>query len=350
MSAKLFELGAAVESDVFTADGRLLIAKGTILTDYHIEHLHKHNIAQQTDSVPKDQEQTDPALEIEEDSSAIQELYEKNMKMIEDVFHTVNNNGVLTTELFSEAVSIQDELITQLRDDREFIHCMLQKVDVDAYLFKHCLNVGIIARKIGELLKVSISDQILLARMGLFHDIGKIRVDKSILNKPGRLSDTEFEEIKKHTKYGYDLLKGSPLDMIFLLSSLLHHERNDGTGYPGGIKGEKIPQLIQILSVADTFDAICSNRVYKDGRSIFFAVNELMKDAEKGKLNENVVLTFTAYLLHHEKGRLIPLKDGRFIRILHVYPEKPNMPVIAINDKEVLDLKKVGLTLQHYTH
>ncbi|MFC0187030.1 HD-GYP domain-containing protein [Fictibacillus aquaticus] len=347
MSAKLlFRLGDAVDADVYSADGRLLISKGTVLTDYHIEHLDKHQIAELSDH----SEHTEEAASSEHQESVIQKLYEENMQLIEGIFHNINDTGVLTEELFIEAASVQDDLILQLRDDRDFIQCILQKVAVDAYLFKHCLNVGIIARKIGELLSLPEEDQILLARMGLFHDIGKLKVDQNILNKPGKLTAEEFEEIKKHTKYGYDLLKDSPLDSIFLLSSLLHHERNDGTGYPGGIKGEKIPMLIQILSVADTFDAICSNRVYKGARSVFFAVDELVKEAEKGRLSENIILAFTAYLLQHEKGRLIQLKDDRTGRILHVHPDKPNRPVIVINDKQVLDLKKVGLTLHQLMH
>jgi len=98
------------------------------------------------------------------------------------------------------------------------------------------------------------------------HDIGKIGIPDNILKKPGKLDTDEFEQMKKHTVIGYEILKDSPSPYLQMgaVIALRHHEKFDGTGYPGGLKGEEIPQVARIAAVADVFDALISKRVYKD--------------------------------------------------------------------------------------
>jgi HD-GYP domain-containing protein (c-di-GMP phosphodiesterase class II) len=118
-----------------------------------------------------------------------------------------------------------------------------------------------------ERLQLDEAEKNILNWASILHDIGKIGIPESILNKPARLNDEEFNVIEGHPKKGHDILE--PLEQLTscLPSILHHHERLDGKGYPHGLKGEEIPFLARIIAVADTFDAITSNRAYRSAKA-----------------------------------------------------------------------------------
>ena len=122
------------------------------------------------------------------------------------------------------------------------------------------------------------------------HDIGKIGISDKILSKPEKLSEKEFNQMKRHTLIGYDILKDSSSEVIQLAAviALTHHERHDGSGYPRGLKGEEIPIAGRIVAIADYFDALMSKRVYKDAWSIE-KVLETLKE-RSGKIFDPVCL------------------------------------------------------------
>jgi HD-GYP domain-containing protein (c-di-GMP phosphodiesterase class II) len=103
---------------------------------------------------------------------------------------------------------------------------------------------------------------------GILHDIGKIGVEDSVLRKPGKLTEAEFEQIKQHPVLGYEILRGIRPFRTILPAVRHHHESWDGSGYPDGLTGEKIPRDAQVLAVADAFDAMTSDRPYRDGMQL----------------------------------------------------------------------------------
>jgi len=137
----------------------------------------------------------------------------------------------------------------------------------DVYTRGHSERVNRYAMLIAERLQLDKTQQDILNWASILHDIGKIGVPENILNKPGRLNQDEFEVIKRHSKKGHDILQ--PLDQLAgcLPGILHHHERYDGNGYPQGLEGEEIPFLARIIAVADTFDAITSNRAYRSAKA-----------------------------------------------------------------------------------
>ena len=142
----------------------------------------------------------------------------------------------------------------------------------------HILRMAHYSRLIAQQLGLPEAEQQLLLEAAPMHDIGKVGIADHILLKPGRLTEEEFEIMKKHATFGYDLLKGSGSRVLQAGAEIAlgHHEKFDGTGYPQGLKGEAIPLFSRIVAVADVFDALTSERPYKKAWNVEAAVDHLV--------------------------------------------------------------------------
>ena len=144
---------------------------------------------------------------------------------------------------------------------------------------QHSKRVSEICQKIGRALGFSEIEISKLKVVGLLHDIGKIAIEEGILNKPGKLTEQERDEIKRHPDIGYRILSSS-YDMLELADCILaHHERWDGAGYPKGLKGEAIPMVARIIALADSYDAMISERSYRKVLSEEEVLAEIRKNA-----------------------------------------------------------------------
>lgn len=156
---------------------------------------------------------------------------------------------------------------------------------------KHSKRVSDLCKKIGVALELGKEEISELGVIGLMHDIGKIAINNSILNKEGALTEEEWNEIKRHPEIGYRILSASN-DMAYIAEYILkHHERVDGFGYPKGIKMEDIPYQTKILTIADAYDAMTSNRSYKNALSDDMAIEELHRESGKA-FDPDIVNTF----------------------------------------------------------
>lgn len=144
---------------------------------------------------------------------------------------------------------------------------------------EHSGRVAKIADILGRALSLSESELLTLDEAAKLHDVGKIKVDIKILQKPSRLTDEEFAEIKKHTVYGFALI--SPKDEMIASLILSHHERWDGSGYPNGLSGCNIQYLSRVIAVADSIDAMMSDRCYRKALSWSQCLDELDKNRNK---------------------------------------------------------------------
>jgi len=163
----------------------------------------------------------------------------------------------------------------------------------DRYTCSHSINVAKYAKQIAEAMNYPERMCNLIYQGGLLHDIGKIGVSDSILKKPFKLSEEEFDIIKKHPQIGHSLLQDiEDLNNSEILEMILyHHERFDGKGYPMGLKGEEIPKYVSIICVADAFDAIISRRVYRKEKDIKYALIEIGKNSGT-QFDPEIVETF----------------------------------------------------------
>ena len=143
---------------------------------------------------------------------------------------------------------------------------------------KHSERVSKICIKIGQALKMRDEDISMLKVISNLHDIGKIAIDDAILNKPGKLDEKEWEQIKRHPEIGYRILATSPEYAEIAQDILSHHERYDGKGYPRGLKADEIPFRARIISIADAYDAMVSERPYRQSKSHLEAIEEIKKN------------------------------------------------------------------------
>lgn len=149
----------------------------------------------------------------------------------------------------------------------------------DEYTAGHSDRVAEYSRMIAKELNFTEEEILNVYYCGQLHDCGKIGVPEAILNKPGRLTDAEFDRIKSHTTKGYDVLKNLSSIPSAAIAAKYHHERYDGKGYPEGLKGEDIPIVARIICVADSFDAMNSNRIYRKHLDKTYIMNELTINA-----------------------------------------------------------------------
>jgi HD-GYP domain-containing protein (c-di-GMP phosphodiesterase class II) len=330
--------GMVLRQDIYSETGVLLLKKETILTETHINLLNRNGIALVQQLNTKD-------IQSEKPNELNEVVYRNVFTSIKDMHENIMDKSNLDDDEVLDMINkfdiLHDDFISK---DIEVLE-IIEKFSEDEYLFKHSINVGLVASKIGSVLKLSKENQQLLARMGLFHDVGKLKIDPSILNKPSRLTDDEFQIIKQHPKLGYEFLFNTSLDPLIIEGTLKHHERLDGSGYPNGIKGEDIPFLVRILSVADTFDAICSNRVYRGRRSVFFAIEEMVNECNRNRLDSSIVFPFAYSLMKLLKNTKITLRNGKRGEISKIDIDHPNQPVLKVDGYPPLNLQKENLTL-----
>jgi putative nucleotidyltransferase with HDIG domain len=188
-----------------------------------------------------------------------------------------------------ELLKTYDELKERYMDTIEVLRLAVDAKDV--YTRGHSERVGYYARKIGELFNLDKVDLEILNIAGVFHDIGKIGTTDDILLKTDKLDEREYEEIKKHPLKGAHILSAVSMFKEVVPLVKYHHERIDGKGYPLGLKGEEIPFFARILSVADAFDAMTSDRLYRTKLGINEAIRQLVEGAGK-QFDEDVVKVF----------------------------------------------------------
>ena len=166
----------------------------------------------------------------------------------------------------------------QVRMGNETIFSIANAVEArDKSTGRHSFRVSEYAVLIARELGFSEEEQTQIRRTGLLHDIGKIGVPDSVLNKPARLTDEEYEIMKTHTLIGGEILKDFTLIPHVDEGAKFHHERYDGTGYPSGLKGEEIPLNARIIGIADAFDAMTANRVYRKALDMDYVIAELKR-------------------------------------------------------------------------
>lgn len=201
-------------------------------------------------------------------------------------------------QLVKRAARVIDSIVTFTSKDKAAYKDIIQILPRDYYTHTHCANVATYSLALGRLMGLTVSSGLWELTLGaLLHDIGKSKVPPEILNKKGRLTEEEFEIVKKHVEWGAEIAgKASAVPKDSYPAIWQHHERLCGTGYPAGITDLHL--FGRIVAVADTFDAITTNRPYERRRSSFEALSVIQ--AKKGEFDHGVLMALIEVMAARE--------------------------------------------------
>lgn len=217
--------------------------------------------------------------------------YRESMTLLSDFF-SAPPHRIDIESLHNHALS----LVELISDERWKLSHLLETLPQDYNEASHNLNVGILAIMLGRTQHFSQRQLVEIAVAGMLHDIGKIEIDPEILNKKGQLQWYEYSEVQSHSEHGMQLAKEMGIHSgAILLAIKHHHERMDGTGYPDGLSGNAIGQYAQMLAVSDVFDALSTDRTYRNRYSSFEAF-KIMRQDYKEALNQKLVKSLISLL------------------------------------------------------
>ena len=230
--------------------------------------------------------------------------------------HMVNS---ATEEMEDNKCYLEQEVTRkteQIRDMlKQTIDALSNTVDAkDYYTNGHSKRVAMYSKMLAEKMGIDQATQDEIYFAGLLHDVGKIRVPDEIIKKEAKLTDEEFQYIKIHPITGYHILKGISAFSMISAGARYHHERYDGKGYPNGLSGEDIPVVARIIGVADAYDAMTSNRCYRDALPQEVVRNEIVKG--RGTQFDPVIADYMLEIIDDDKEYLLRQNDFYQRRIL----------------------------------
>ena len=223
-------------------------------------------------------------------------------------------------------------IIGKIEQSPNIIQCIHNIKMVDEYTYTHCINTAFYAMLIGKWMKFSENEINKVVQAGLLHDIGKTKISEEIFNKKGILTKVEYEIMKQHTVLGYAILQGiDEIDPDVKCAALLHHERIDCSGYPFNASYESVGLLARIIAVADVYDAMTTDRVYKK-RSTPFDAFSMFTTVGVGLFDTTIMFTFLKNIATYYVGMKVLLSNGETGEIVFIPPQDIAHPIIKTNE------------------
>jgi HD-GYP domain-containing protein (c-di-GMP phosphodiesterase class II) len=333
------EIGMRLAKDVFLEDGRILLLAGFILKPRYIAKLISFNI----DHVYILEEETSPTFNVSEERAYIEAF-----NTIKEVMDSIQKGEDINVEAVSE--SVNDIVVRVMNNEPVFMQLTGMR-DIDNYTFLHSVDVCVYSVITGKAMGMN-SDELLDLGMGaILHDIGKCKVAPHIINKPAKLTDSEFQDITHHTIYGYDIISHTPgLNKNIAEIACQHHEKWDGSGYPFGLKDYDITLHARIIAVADIYDALTSDRVYKK-RDLPHIAAEYLITHSNVLFDPKVIDVFIKTVAIYPVGSVVLLNSGEIAKVISSefnISTRPTVEVIARKEgPPVLKPYKVDLAQNH---
>lgn len=329
--------GDVLRDDVFNNFGLHILSSKTVLHHSEISKLLQHqidyvDIFERSNILLNSRDDFDQLERTLESTVTpkwvpqVKPIYDDVVKNIQDLFHIAQTENKIDVEAAAATIN---PLLQNLHLERDVVSLLLLLNNQDSYTYQHSVQVGMLSYYIANWLGMSKEQAMKVGNAGFLHDIGKSKIDDSILNKPGKLTPDEFEEVKRHTKYGYEIIRNSTDDEEIALGALQHHERMDGSGYPEGIKDQDISKVGRIVAVADIYSAMISSRVYQQERDLLYVLKELYR-LSFAELDPIITQTFIQHMIPNFIGKRVKLNDGRNGIIIMTHPTEFFSPLIQI--------------------
>lgn len=277
-------------------------------------------------------ENSDP-LKIEEELPRAKEIKSTVTNVVKNIFSDVRMGKAIEIKAVKEQVG---DIVDSVFRNRDALLCLTSLKDYDNYTFMHCVNIGIIAVSFGRHLGMTKRQLEKIGFGGILHDIGKTMIPESILNKPGKYTEAEYEIMKRHVNLGGEILrKYDNIPEEAMLVALQHHERFNGTGYPNRLFGGKISLEGQIASICDVYDALTYERVYHHASSCHATVKRLYEWGDT-LFDKALVENFVKCIGIYPFNSLVELNTGQCGIVVSVNHKELLRPRVRI----ILDSKK----------
>ncbi|WP_339224415.1 HD domain-containing phosphohydrolase [Paenibacillus sp. FSL H8-0332] len=316
--------GDCLMADTFNGVGLHVLPKGTRVEREEISILIRHKI-DYVDIEPRSGLHTDsePAP-----SHGLHDDFDLAILNYEAIFLEALTKGSFSQPAVDDTLK---PLLETLEGQKDVVSLLLllDRDDIDTY--HHSLQVGLLSYYIAAWMGYSKEERYLISRAGYLHDIGKSQVPLSILNKQGLLTDSEKDELARHTFYGYDLIRGSKMDEVTALVALQHHEYEDGSGYPKQLLKKEIHPYAQIVSVANIYMSLTTSTANRPKQGLVTVLRKV-HEMGFGKLNETVVQALTGHLLPSFVGKNVQLSNGEVGMIVMNNPLDLFKPLVKVGE------------------
>jgi len=330
ISLKNVKSGMVLAKTVYTDDGRVLLNEGVLLREPFISRLHSCKIKE---------------IYVEDEISkgiVVDDVINNQTRMEAKILvkNVMNESKINNRFNFEQVKETVDKIIDELMENPHIIYNLTDIRTVDNYTFSHSVNVCVLSLITAIKLGLTQPELKCIGVGSLLHDVGKIVIDEAILKKPSELNDEEFNEMKKHTLFGYEILnKTGEFEPDSEKIVLEHHERLDGSGYPFGIKGEEIHPFSKIVAIADVYDALTSDRIYRK-RIGSHKVIEYLTNPCLNHFDQAVVKSFIKSVAIYPVGTGVLLNTGEkgiVVRISEASPARPLVRIVYNSDGSVKD-------------
>ena len=354
--------GMVVGRTIWNEAGHPLLHKDVIVTSRIVERLRELNIQylyieDKVSSGIKVEETVTPAKRIQ--------VVKNITKSFEEVKQAKSSQTSYVLDQQSKVIGlIVEDIINSIIGSEELLMVLTDAYLYDEYIYQHSFQVTMYSMAIAKEMGYSYDDIRLIGMGAILHDIGKLLIPSEILSKPGKLTEEEYEEMKHHTRFGFDLLRNlHSVSLLVAHCAFQHHERIDGSGYPRGLIDFEIHPFAKIIAVADVFDALTSTRVYRKKMLPIDAI-AIIKEGRGIQFDTRVVDAFKQSIIHYVNGTLVLLSDGRRGIIskqnlvdasrpwLRIFEEDNSMLEatyeICLSDYPMLEIEKIELDFVAY--
>lgn len=326
--------GVFLGKSIYSSDGRLLLSKGIQLDKKLISILKKHQIL-----YIYIEDEISEGIEIHsivDDKVRIQAISTVKRLFEMAMYKSRGKEKIewIPLQAHLEVENIIENILNNLKENENVLYTMTELMGTDMYTYKHSVNVAILSMLTARSLGIKEKDIKEIALGAMLHDIGKSKIDPEILNKSDEVTEEEKEIVKKHTIYGYEIVKND-LSLSYITKQIVysHHELLDGSGYPRGLSGEEISLYSMIVTISDMFDSMTSDKEGKKGIPIYTAL-EILEAQTVYKLDANVYNRFIENISIYPIGTGVLLEDGRKGIVVDIHRSCPARPIVNIIEDE----------------
>lgn len=320
--------GMVLAKDVCVEIGKAsLITQGQVLSSFAISRLQNLNVngAYIESEISND-------IEVKEPTNP--KLKKDILSGIKNVYADFNSKSVITNTNIRDIAQMASKLVMNVLSKDEVMLNMIELKGYDDYTYHHSYSVALLSILISIKLEFSTKMLIEIATAAFLHDIGKTSIPKEILNKPSSLTDKEYEIMKQHPDNAFaELSKKACLSTLELEGIYSHHEKYNGTGYPRHLEGEGIPLYGRILAIADVYDAITSNRPYREAYFPNEAIEFMMSGAET-HFDYAILLEFLKTVEAYPVGTIVSLSNGETAIVVKNNSHSVLRPLVRVINQE----------------